>query len=361
MNATQQQLQRDLIEHLKSDFQVGLLNLPDCPVFLANAIPRHPAVTGKRMRLPSGRGLTESQAVISAAAEAIELRASLAQNIGERDFDLHVNDGLALVQARSVHGGFAVPLLAQRVFLDWAAERGEPLIEDASSNGCATAASVPEAITRAMLELIERDAMANWWYGRQSRPHIPMAKLDRIQPRLAWWLAQRARQTRLIDITSDIGAPVVAAASAEPDGRRIAIGTAASTDHASALVSAVTEMIQTEVAMTIGGLGENPDLETWISSATFTMPQFNPICEAPEQSSPDPIDPLERLHDLGFQVLAVDLTRQGDPLHTARVVVPGLNAMNRVIDKERLLLHLRANPQFGGAASAVDFETLEPY
>jgi hypothetical protein len=351
----------DVMKQLRSSFAFETFELGDCPVFLVNALPIKAGVTGKRIRLPSGRGLSLAQASLAAAGEATELLASLAQNADQGNHGFETRNGLTLVQARALAGGFAVPLLAQRVFLDWAALHGEPLVEDATSSGCAAGLSLAEALQRGMLECIERDAMAIWWYGRQSRLHFPLSVLDNSVPRLAWWLERRQRRVCLIDITSSLGIQTVAACSAEADGSRIAIGAAAAASAIGATVSAITEMVQTEAAMQASRPEDNEELATWYKSASFDdMPQFQNSGMArlaPEGG----LDPLQSLTDQGFQVLGVDLTRNGDVLHSARVVIQGLCAMGRKIDKERILKHVRDNPQFGGAQRAEDFESTEPY
>ena len=84
------------------------LAVADCPVFLAIACPEADGVTGLKPRLPAGRGLSQAEALITAAAEAVELRASLA---GSHLSDLRRaprREGVAQVAAdRSGAGGLS--------------------------------------------------------------------------------------------------------------------------------------------------------------------------------------------------------------------------------------------------------------
>jgi ribosomal protein S12 methylthiotransferase accessory factor YcaO len=356
MNALPLDLLHRTLSALSGQFQVQLVDIPDCPVFLAAAMPLSPEVTGSRPRFPAGRGLTARQAMTSAAAEAVELKASLARNCKSVLHGIGKRDGFDHLRAADLESGETVAVAAQSVFLDYAQVFGERLITDADSTGCAAAASRKEARIAALLECVERDAVAIWWYGRQSRPHIGIELLDQVAPRLAWWLGDRVRRTRLIDITSEIGIPVVAAVSSEPDGGAVAIGSAAHPDVRNAAVSAVTEMVQTEVAIQRGDRPNNPELDRWLGTAsTVSMPQFAPGGGSDPLPGGKANGARKRVAAAGFRALAVDLSMTGDPLRVMRVLVPGLCALNRRIVADRILAHP------GGVRSAADFETLEPY
>ena len=89
-----------LTRALAQDFQLQPLEDLNRPVFLVVALPVHEGVTGRKPRLPAGRGLTPQQALVSAGADALELRASLAQSHLRALVDLPRRDGLALLHAR---------------------------------------------------------------------------------------------------------------------------------------------------------------------------------------------------------------------------------------------------------------------
>jgi ribosomal protein S12 methylthiotransferase accessory factor YcaO len=350
---------QDLLGSLRAHFRVCEIDLPESPVFVAVAVPIVPETTGMRARLPAGRGLSAAQAMLSAAAESVELQASLARSCDREQNQFRLQDGLAHVLAQSISGGPPVFLPAQRIYLDWAAVFNEPLVYDADSNGCASGSNWSEALNRALLECIERDAMAIWWYGRQRRRHISISHLDRLAPRLSWWLSERQRRVRLIDITGDIGVPVVAAVSHDDNGRRIAIGSAAAKDFGAAAVLAVTEMIQMEVSMTMGS--PNAELEDWLAKASvIDMIQFEPNRAVVENPSAA-VDPLMQLKKAGHEIFAVCLTRREDLLQTAKVIVPTLSALHRTPNRERIISQSIKQPQFGGVQNVDEIETLEPY
>jgi thiazole/oxazole-forming peptide maturase SagD family component len=321
---------------LEPGFTVMPLHAPDAPLFLAIALPGDEAETGLKPRLPAGRGMTTRQAMIAAGAEALELRASLVQHHLAEVQGLPRRDGLAMVAATDLlsHRPVAVP--AQQVYLDCAAVLGEPLAEDANSTGCAAGADRDSALAAALCECVERDAVALWWHGRRPAAALALDLIDAQQPRLYWWLFQRERRTMLLDLTSDIGLPVVAAVSSDADGRIVATGTAARPVLAEAALAAVTEMVQTEVGMAMAREAGDPEVLAWGDHAsTQRQPQFRAGTEARQHLALGHSALVERLKELGHPVLGIDLTLPGDPLCSVRVLVPGLCAMRGRIDTAR--------------------------
>jgi ribosomal protein S12 methylthiotransferase accessory factor YcaO len=323
---------------LARDYRIVEVEIADTPIFLAVAYPLAPGVTGLKPRLPSGRGTTRAQAMVSAGAEALELRASLAQNNVDRIARLPRVDGRAMVAAHDLLSAERVLVPAQQVFLDFAATTGEPLETDADSTGCAVGATRREAVLRALLEGIERDATAFWWHGGVAASALSTDLIDAHQPRLAWWLKGRSRRFRLLGLTTEIGVPVVLSVSFNPEGGEIACGAAARLDVADAALAAVTEMIQTEVALAAALAADDPEARRWCSYASALMlPQFDPPTEGPPDAwaALDEAGLLNRLADLGLRALGVDLTLADDPLPSVRVIVPGLCAMGGRIDCPR--------------------------
>jgi len=333
---------------LASDFRLMPMYTPDTPVFLAVAWPTADGVTGLKPRLPAGRGLTLQQAMLSAGAEAIELRASLAQSHRSELEAAPQDGGHALVICTDLATGESVPVRAQDVFLDCAAMLGEPLVTDANSTGCAVAPTRSEATDIALWECVERDSVALWWHGRRPAGALSVEIIDAHQPRLGWWLEQRARHTRLLDLTTDIGLPVVAAVSCDADGGRVAMGTAARPHPAEAALAAVTELVQTEISLDEACAAGAPDALEWEVYGRITLPAFEPL---PGKAVTAPLaagDLVARLGALGHRVLVCDLTLPDDPLPSLRVLVPGLCAMGGRIatDRFRRLCPGIAGPHF---------------
>ncbi|HLQ18017.1 MAG TPA: YcaO-like family protein [Tabrizicola sp.] len=325
---------------LARDFQLVPLHAPEAPLFLAVALPLDDAVTGLKPRLPAGRGLTPQQAMLAAGAEAMELRASLAQRHAEELALLPRRDGVAYCEARDLVSDAAVPVAAQEVYLDCAAVLDEPLRWEANSTGCAVGRDREMAVSVALWECIERDALALWWHGNRPAAALDLEMIDPHQPRLFWWLHQRTRRTTLMDVTTDIGLPVVVAVSSDRSGRVVAMGAAARPERGEAALAAVTEMVQSEVSLELAHQAGDPEACAWIEAAsTEVQSQFRP--EAPKAR--DTIQGglhalLERLTGLGHRALAIDLTLPDDPLPSVRVLVPGLCAMQGRIGTPRFRL-----------------------
>lgn len=311
------------------------LDEPEAPLFLAVALPLDEAVTGLKPRLPAGRGMTLQQAMLSAGAEALELRSSLAQQHTLTLRALPKQDGLAMVAASDMASGAVTEVAAQAVYLDCAPVLSEPLHEDANSTGCAAGPDRDHAMARALWECVERDAVALWWHGHLPGSAVATEIIDAQQPRLFWWLHQRQRVTRLIEVTTDIGLPAVVAVAADPDGRRVAMGSAARPVLADAALAAVTEMVQTEVSLDHASAAGDPEALAWIAWASLLeQPQFQ---AGPERQTAAMDLPalLAQLAHLGHRALAVELTLPEDPLPTMRVLVPGLCAMRGRTDCPR--------------------------
>lgn len=322
---------------LACDFEIMTLDAPDAPLFLAVALPLAEGVTGLKPRLPAGRGLTPQQAMLAAGAEALELRASLAQRHAGELARLPKCDGLAVCEALDLLTRAPCPVLAQEVYLDCAATLDEPLRKDANSTGCAAGQDRNTAQATALWECIERDALALWWHGQRPAAALALELIDPQQPRLFWWLHQRTRRTMLLDLTTDIGLPVVAAVSSDPDGRHVAMGTAARPGLDEAALAAVTEMVQTEIGMEQAAAADDPEVQDWIGHAsTRSQAQFRPGRPSEARAKPMSVaEVLDRLVQLGHRALAVDLTLPGDPMPSVRVLVPGLCAMRGGTDTPR--------------------------
>lgn len=350
MRQNQSDILARLDRALAPGYRLMPVHRPGSPVFLAVAMPTADGVSGLKPRLPAGRGLTLPQAMIAAGAEAVELRSSLAQSHLAMLAASPRVDGLAHVAARDMASGDTVAVPAQTVFLDCAALLAEPVLQDANSTGCAAGKTADAAAAAALWECVERDAVALWWHGGWAADALPFALIDQTAPRLSWWLDQRSRVTRLLDLTTDIGLPVVAAVSADPDGHHVALGSAARPTLAEAAIAAVTEMVQTEAGMDEARFATDPEVLAWDAAADIAqMPQLR--TDSPRPTRPGLMatsDLVRRLADLGLRALRVDLTLPDDPLPSCRVIVPGLCAMGGRIKTDRFerLRRDGASPQF---------------
>ncbi|WP_322419532.1 YcaO-like family protein [Mesorhizobium huakuii] len=132
---------------------------------------------------------------------------------------------------------------------------GDVAYDDASlnvdSNGCAAGTTRADARTRALLELVERDATGIWWHRGSLRTRLDVAQLN--DQGLRSYIRQHRRDTGrrlwLLDISSFRTAMVVAAISCEDTGERMAVGFGAGFHLVNAARSAFLELIQSEATM----------------------------------------------------------------------------------------------------------------
>jgi thiazole/oxazole-forming peptide maturase SagD family component len=227
-------------------------------------------------------------------------------------------------------------------FLGYTEERPAGLVP-ADTNGIATGASIEDAAVRAFMELVERDAVAIWWYNRLVRKQLdPIAFHDPLLTAFADWSDARERPLRLINLTHDLGVPVVGAITHDLNGRFIALGFGSAASAKEAARHAVGELAQFEcnialIEQRIGGRGEAgvaPEaralLQWWKDGTLANCPhlEVHPIEEPPDDQ--DAID-LGAAHamcrSLGLRFYALDMTRSMGAPAVVRVFVPGLRPM----------------------------------
>jgi oxazoline/thiazoline synthase len=115
------------------------------------------------------------------------------------------------------------------------------------ANGCASGNSLEEAILQGALEVVERDATALWWYNRARVPGVDLASLGiPYVDRLLEFYAEMGRELWVLDLTGDLGIPVFAGISRRVDREPedILLGLGAHLDPMTALLRALTEVNQ---------------------------------------------------------------------------------------------------------------------
>ncbi|GGW19133.1 hypothetical protein GCM10018980_28920 [Streptomyces capoamus] len=214
----------------------------------------------------------------------------------------------------------------------------------ASSNGAAAGTSLEDAVVHGCLELVERDAVALWWYNRTRQPGVTLDLRDPWTARMRDVLRDLGRTVWALDLTSDLGIPVVAAVSART-GRTaedIVLGFGAHFDPRVALRRALTELNQMLPPLTeppadgsSAYTGTDPEALAWFRHATtagqpYLLPAARRSARQPAAPRP-PADAAAQVHALvvllrrrGLEVLVVDQTRPDVELPVAKVLVPGL-------------------------------------
>lgn len=222
----------------------------------------------------------------------------------------------------------------------------------ADSNGCAAGNTLTEAVLQGFLELVERDAVAVWWYNRLRRPSVDLMSFD--EPYIVTMLASCERMGRdlwALDLTHDFGVPVFVAVSRRTglgvmsgldSGEGIHMGFGAHLDPSVALMRALTELTQM-LSRPVAASGAADDVmdrveHDWMRHARVDAhPYLSPdpgqparsLADFPAYRRPDDLlDAVQHCRNIvagkGLDMLVLDQTRPDIGLPVAKVFVPGL-------------------------------------
>ena len=335
------------------------------------------------MNPSGGRGVTEAEARASALGEAVErycgtrqgdeptVRGSL-RELGRQA--LHPNDCLLFDERQywdrdRWNAGCSrfhqVPApFDETAVIDWtpvwSLRTGEPRLLPTSmlyyhpraerepgglgadSNGNAAGASPEDAIVRGFLELVERDAVALWWYNRIRQPGVCLRSFE--DPWIAGLPAHYQRLGRelwALDLTTDLGVPVMAAVSRRTGAgtEDIMYGFGAHFDPRIALRRALTELGQLLPASMSrpGGAGYGTDdshLVWWWTNATVAGQPYLLPRPGPPRTAAGCGDAGPGRRDLdgicaiagraGLDLLVLDQTRPDVEIPVVKVIAPGM-------------------------------------
>lgn len=334
---------------------------PSHPVYSSGffRVPPQPSELGPFDRPCAGKGITTAQAQMSALAEAIERYAGRYQGDEACRMATRAELGDAALPPDALHlfgtlpprGRETVPPpLPHDVPIGWTvghslthktlrylplaycyADTPPELGADycrPSSNGSAAGNTLGEAILQGLFEAVERDAVAIWWYGRLRRPavQIPSASEALFAAQCAA-LSGQDMSLWMLDLTHDLGLPVVVAVAVHRPTDRLWLGFGCHPSWELAISRALSEVHQ---VIDPQGTRKSPWDGLLASSLPYLMPdpQAQPASVWPAVDSQDLKDHVEtwvkRLHQHGLEVIVVDKTRPDIPLCVAQVIVPGL-------------------------------------
>ncbi|MBX9646716.1 MAG: YcaO-like family protein [Xanthobacteraceae bacterium] len=245
-------------------------------------------------------------------------------------------------------------------------ERRLTTLPFALSSGCAAGPTRGDAELRAILELIERDAAALWWYGGlPARPVDPCGEIGQAGSLCLKGFRKdvTSRDTRLFDITTDLGIPVFAAVSSNGTesprlGHDMAFGFAARLDAAAAMEAAISELCQMELAIPIarqklterGEKALNDADRRHLHRAAFRL-QDCPWLQRGRnddaiKSEPPPVPSstglARHLATNGIECLIAELTRSSFRVPVVRAIAPALQPFTDEIVTSRLRQSLSA-------------------
>jgi ribosomal protein S12 methylthiotransferase accessory factor len=366
--------------------RVFQLVAPDAPGLVSFGSEFDPAIAdpmhaGSPLVGVSGVGLSPQQAFQGCIGEGIEYLSQL-QTGSDALLSSKPGDSASRLgpQARDFLEAFSTHRLRPGAELSWhpvtrLADRGKVLLPAdlclrrppdrreieppfPLSTGSAAGMSWAAGALHGMLELIERDAASLWWRGGSRGGSIaPQHEAHIMAEALLPRLRQKGsvRRSWMLDITTDIGVPCVAAVSCRTDGFGFTVGLAARPTLKAAARSAILEMCQLELAHAVveakyrerGEAALNERDRGHRRRATMIdadrCPLLQPSSDRAEHLAFDTTDPgavlrliVERLGQFGIEAFGLDLTRPRFEIPVARVIAPGLQAEPSEIITTRL-------------------------
>jgi ribosomal protein S12 methylthiotransferase accessory factor len=385
-----------IAEKMERIFQLPVVDAP--ALFLVGG-QIDPASFGPiGMQLPfasaTGTGLDPWQAARGCICEGVEFLSQLASVdrhflTGAANQVPHGNDDEALTsllgmlgvgvedsaaplkwtEAKSLSGGSPILIPAALCYRNVQDPNGRaPRVK--LSSGCGAGTSREGALLHGLLELVERDAVALWWLGGRRGLQLPEPGIPATLRR-ALRRETSSRISWLLDITTDLGIPCVAALSTDADGSGLAAGFSARLSHAEAIRAAVFEMCQMEVGLHLilmkrrqVGEGALNDTERRHLRCAFGFDVRNcPILfpseeartvEPEDPASAAPLMQLEQaLDSRGVHAWWVDLTRADLAIAAVRTIAPTLQPYPTDLITPRLQRQLLQTGEGFGLTSGI--------
>jgi len=196
------------------------------------------------------------------------------------------------------------------------------------SNGCAAGRTLEEALLQGLLEIIERDAVAIWWYNRIVVPALPPSLVgpglrDALRRGLEldwdWWL---------LDVTHDLATPTCVAVGRRRGDGQLRFGFGCHLEAGLAAQRAVTELCQ------LIAIGEQRGAAfnfAAVASEPYLYPAAAPDRPAPALASSTAYDDLRdaidacvaRLAARGLEALVHRYPAIDEELVIVKAIVPG--------------------------------------
>jgi oxazoline/thiazoline synthase len=213
------------------------------------------------------------------------------------------------------------------------------------SNGSAAGNTLEEAVLQGLMEVFERDSVALWWYNRLRRPALDLASFgDPYIDSLLAYHRQRRREMWVLDVTADMGVPAFVALSRRVDRnpQDIVFAPAAHLDPKIALLRSLTELNQMMGAMVeddqpgVYAFDDPAYIDWWRNATVESQPYLLPDPNAPERrlsdfpclSSDDLHADIERcrakIEARGMEMLVLDQTRPDVGMPAVKVFVVGM-------------------------------------
>ncbi len=335
-----------------------------------------PSAENGAISIYNGKGLTPTQARISAIMEGIErysaelhgdalVREGMEQMLSSgKGIDplelilpiytkMRLKDmPIAWVEGKDIGSGESIMVPASAVFHPYNSTADLSLFRS-NTNGLASGNTLQEATLHGLCEVIERDA---WSLSEVKRKVVSDVVIDGEAGILRETMdrfTSKGVEVHLKNLTSDIGVPVIAAAADDTqlqDAGLLTLGIGAHPSPKVAALKALTEVAQSRLTQ-IHGAREDAVMadgnrklgyervkrmnRLWFgkADASKSIDDMESVDKGDLRSNVEEI--VRRIHDVGLRsVIAADLTRKELGIPVVRVIVPGLEVFS--IDSDRV-------------------------
>jgi YcaO-like protein with predicted kinase domain len=326
------------------------------------------APNSRSLVISQGKGITDLDARVSAAMEALEraiagepclspvlcsraeltkqgaCSLSLPEYIAANELDIQDQEYLHWIPGCDLVGGETVYVPLDAVVLDRTPER--PRFWQ-SSDGLASGNSSDEAILHALLERVERDAHALWEVtpiGARAETCFRAGDLgDPVIDDLVERITSAGMTIKLFDITTDIGIPVVTALLAPSEFHQqrylrfvdVSVGSGCHPDLNRATIRAITEAAQSRMTF-ISGARDDIDPKAFDRPCPADTLRCLSLAEQRDVKPAGALGldvaalrdfVLKRLTSSGVpRVVVIDLADPALPLSVVKVIIPRLES-----------------------------------
>jgi putative methanogenesis marker protein 1 len=335
-----------------------------------------PTAENGAISIYNGKGLTPTQARISAIMEGIErysaelhgdtlvregMEDMLATGnaIDPRELILPIYTKMRLrdmpiawVEGKDIGNGKSVMVPASAVFHPYGSAADLQLFRS-NTNGLASGNTLREATLHGLCEVVERDAWSLAEVKRKVVSDVHIGRSAGILRATIDRFTTKGIEVHLKNLTSDIGMPVIAAAADDvllQDAGLLTLGIGAHPSPEVAALKALTEVAQSRLTQIHGAREDAVMAEGNRKLGYERMKRMNQLWfgEAAKSISIDDLagtdkgdleanitETVTRINDVGLRsVITVDLTRKELGVPVVRVIVPGLEVFS--IDSDRV-------------------------
>ncbi|HEY3419249.1 MAG TPA: YcaO-related McrA-glycine thioamidation protein [Methanomassiliicoccales archaeon] len=222
-----------------------------------------------------------------------------------------------------------------------------------NTNGLASGNTLPEATLHGLCEVVERDAWSLSEVKRKVVSDITIGEEKGLLKDTLERFTSKGVEVHLKNLTSDIGMPVIAAAADDvqlQDAGLLTLGIGAHPSPRVAALKALTEVAQSRLTQIHGAREDTVMAEGNRKLGYDRVKRMNQLWfgKAPSSMGIDELENIDqgsieanitgivnRIHVVGLRsVITVDLTRKEIGVPVVRVVVPGLEVFS--IDSDRV-------------------------